>query len=76
MIGVQRVNIPAKIGRFSRASVAAALRGYRFFYLDDFEGQKIPCGKEISDLASLTWCCNLFAAPRAVPENEVRALFG
>lgn len=56
--------------------VAAALRGYRFFYLDDFEGQKIPFGREISDLASLTWCCNLFAAPRALPENEVRALFG
>jgi FkbM family methyltransferase len=57
-------------------SVAAALRGYRFYYLDDFEGQKIPSGKEIPDLASLTWCCNLFAAPRAISENEVRALFG
>lgn len=57
-------------------SVAAELRGYRFFYLDDFEGQKIPPGKEIPDLASLTWCCNLFAAPRAVSDNEVRALFG
>ncbi|MCU1302818.1 MAG: SAM-dependent methyltransferase, partial [Candidatus Sulfotelmatobacter sp.] len=57
-------------------SVAAALRGYRFFYVDDFEGQKVPSGKEIPDLISLTWCCNLFAAPRTVPETEVRMLFG
>lgn len=56
--------------------VAAELRGYRFFYLDDFEGQKIPFGKEIPDLGSLTWCCNVFAAPRQVSEDEIRALFG
>ena len=55
--------------------VAAELRAYRFFYVDDFEGQKMPFGKEIPDLASLTWCCNLFAAPPAVSENDVRALF-
>jgi FkbM family methyltransferase len=57
-------------------SVATALKGYRFFYLDDFEGQKIPSGKEIPDLASLTWCCNLFAAPRILSQNEIGALFG
>lgn len=56
-------------------SVATALKGYRFFYVDDFEGQKIPPGKEIPALASLTWCCNLFAAPLSVPENKVRSLF-
>jgi len=59
----------------SVASVAAELRGYRFFYVDDFEGQKIPLGKEIPDLVSLTWCCNLFAAPRSGPESEARVLF-
>jgi FkbM family methyltransferase len=57
-------------------SIATALKGYRFFYVDDFEGQKIPAGKEILDLASLTWCCNLFAAPRALSENNIRPLFG
>jgi FkbM family methyltransferase len=56
-------------------SVATELRGYRFFYLDDFEGQKIPAGKEVPDLGSLTWCCNLFAAPAAVSEDEIRAVF-
>jgi FkbM family methyltransferase len=56
-------------------SVATALKGYRFFYLDDFEHQKVPPGKEILDLASLTWCCNLFAAPRAVSQSEIDALF-
>jgi len=69
---------PKTLGEVGSAvdSVAAELRSYRFFYVDDFEGQKVPPGKEIPDLASLTWCCNLFAAPRAVSENEVRALFG
>jgi hypothetical protein len=56
-------------------SVARALEGYRFFYVDDFEAQKIPPGKEILDLVSLTWCCNLFAAPRAVSQDEIRSLF-
>ncbi|MHB8216509.1 MAG: FkbM family methyltransferase [Candidatus Sulfotelmatobacter sp.] len=56
-------------------SVATALKGYRFFYVDDFEGQRIPHGEEIADLASLTWCCNLFAAPRALSENEIVELF-
>jgi FkbM family methyltransferase len=69
---------PMTLGEVGSAveSVAAELRGYRFFYLDDFEGQKISSGKEIPDLASLTWCCNLFAVPPAVSENEIRALFG
>lgn len=57
------------------ASVAKALQGYRFFYVDDFEGQKIPSGREILDLVSLTWCCNLFAAPPATSQEELRALF-
>ena len=57
------------------ASVARALEGYRFFYVDDFEGQKVLPGKQILDLVSLTWCCNLFAAPPAVSQDEIRALF-
>jgi hypothetical protein len=56
-------------------SIVKALEGYRFFYVDDFEGQKISPGTEIPVLASLTWCCNLLATPRAVSENEIRALF-
>lgn len=56
-------------------SVVRALEGYRFFYVDDFEGQKISPGTEIPVLASLTWCCNLLAAPHALPENEIWPLF-
>jgi FkbM family methyltransferase len=55
--------------------VATALKGYRFFYVDDFEGQRIGAGKEILDLASLTWCCNLFAIPPATSEEQIRPLF-
>ena len=55
-------------------SVSTALEGYRFFYLDDFEHQKVPPGKEILDLASLTWCCNLFAAPRGLSQSEIDVL--
>jgi hypothetical protein len=56
-------------------SIVKALEGYRFFYVDDFEGQKISAGTEIPILASLTWCCNLLAAPHTVSDNEIRALF-
>lgn len=56
-------------------SIVKALEGYRFFYVDDFEGQRISPGTEIPILASLTWCCNLLAAPRTVSDNEIRALF-
>jgi hypothetical protein len=55
--------------------VATALKGYRFFYVDDFEGQRISPGKEIPDLASLTWCCNLFAIPPTTSEEQIRPLF-
>jgi FkbM family methyltransferase len=64
-----------EVGSDAKA-VAAALKGYRFFYVDDFEGQRIPPGQEIADLASVTWCCNLFAAPREVSDSKVRSLFG
>jgi FkbM family methyltransferase len=56
-------------------SIATELRDYRFFYLDDFEGQKMPWGIEIRELTSLTWCCNLVAIPRSVSEAEIRILF-
>jgi FkbM family methyltransferase len=56
-------------------AVAAEMRGYRYFYLDDFEGQKIPLGKEIADIESLTWVCNLFAAPGRISESELLGLF-
>lgn len=37
------------------------LKEYRFFYLNDYEGQKIPLLQEVSNLIELTHCCNLFA---------------
>jgi FkbM family methyltransferase len=59
----------------STAEVAGELGTYRLFYLDDFEGQRLPTGHEVEDLTSLTWTCNLFAAPHWLSELEIRALF-
>jgi FkbM family methyltransferase len=53
----------------SVAAVAQELPMYRFFYLDDFENQRIERGKEVVDLDSLTWCCNLIAIPYGVAES-------
>jgi FkbM family methyltransferase len=50
-------------------AVAQELRAFRFFYLDDFENQRIERGKEVVDVTSVTWCCNLAAIPRAVADS-------
>lgn len=56
-------------------AVAAELRGYRMFYIDDFEGQKIPFGEAIRDLTALTWTCNVFAAPAEIQTGHIARLF-
>lgn len=37
--------------------------GYRFYYVDDFEGQRLPFGSEIPDIRAIDWVCNIFAVP-------------
>lgn len=64
----------AEVGS-SVGAVAAELGAYRFFYLDDFEGQKVAFGKEIANLNSLTWTCNLFAAPRSLSKGQILTFF-
>jgi FkbM family methyltransferase len=59
----------------SAEAVAAELGAYECYYLDDFEGQKLPLGHEIADMSSLTWPCNVLAAPRSVSRQEITALF-
>jgi len=41
--------------------------GYDFFYIDDFEGQRIEFGQKLSDIRKIDWVCNIFA----IPANEV-----
>lgn len=38
------------------------LPDYRFFYLNDYEGQRIPELQEVNNPLELHHCCNLFAA--------------
>lgn len=42
------------------------LRGYDFFYVNDFQGQRIELGVGITDFEGIDWVCNIFA----VPSNE------
>ncbi|MEY2480201.1 MAG: hypothetical protein QOI04_1128 [Verrucomicrobiota bacterium] len=45
------------------AAIFEQFRAYRFFYVNDFEGQKIAFGEEVPDIAKLTWVSNIFAVP-------------
>lgn len=40
-----------------------ALDGYRFYYVDDYLGQKIPIAQEIINFEALKWVCNIFCVP-------------
>jgi FkbM family methyltransferase len=39
------------------------LAGYTLYYVDDFEGQRMPLGRRIDCLEQIEWGCNLFAVP-------------
>jgi FkbM family methyltransferase len=39
------------------------LSGYALYYVDDFEGQRVPLGHPIDRLEEIQWGCNLFAVP-------------
>jgi FkbM family methyltransferase len=45
-------------------TIAALLRGYMLYYIDDIYGQRFPLGSEVQDLGAIDWCANLFAVPR------------
>jgi FkbM family methyltransferase len=45
----------------SPSELTQSLSNYRFYYIDDFEGQRKPFGEELSNLVEITWTCNLFA---------------
>ena len=34
------------------------------YYIDDFEGRRIPFGEEIESMANINWVCNVFAVPQ------------
>jgi FkbM family methyltransferase len=57
-------------------AIAAELLQYHCFYLDDFEGQRLPLGTQIDDLKSLTWCCNIVALPSGGADVDLVELFG
>jgi FkbM family methyltransferase len=41
------------------------LSDYTLYYVDDFEGQKMPLGSPVPDVENIKWVCNLFAVPNA-----------
>jgi FkbM family methyltransferase len=43
--------------------LAEMLTGYRCFYLNDWEGQRLALGEPIADVAGIDWTCNIFAVP-------------
>jgi len=36
---------------------------YEFFYIDDFEGQRMRFGEKLCDIQKIDWVCNVFAVP-------------
>jgi FkbM family methyltransferase len=38
-------------------------RGYQFFYVNDFEGQRMEFGETITCIDDIDWVCNIFAVP-------------
>jgi FkbM family methyltransferase len=56
----------------SLSEISQMLTGYRFFYVDDFGGQRKPFGEELLKLDALTWTCNIFAVPAQEALDELR----
>jgi FkbM family methyltransferase len=53
----------------SVSDLTRLLSNYRSYYIDDFEGQRRAFGEEISDLAEISWVCNIFAIPRGLNDK-------
>lgn len=47
----------------SVATLIKPLRGYAFYYVNDYCGQKVPFGDRIQNPEKIDWVCNLFAVP-------------
>jgi hypothetical protein len=45
------------------AELVQLLDGYQFFYVNDFEGQRMEFGERITCLDKIDWVCNVFAVP-------------
>jgi FkbM family methyltransferase len=43
------------------ADIGDLLPAFRLYYVDDFEGQKLPFGQEVARVSDINWVCNLFA---------------
>lgn len=56
---------------YSVAALFDALPGYRYYYLNDYEGQREPMLREIVDPRSISHVCNLFAIPVTSDRHEV-----
>lgn len=53
--------------------LSAMLAQYDFFYINDFEHQRMKFGEPVADLTSIDWVCNIFAVPRT-PAGKQRWL--
>lgn len=49
--------------RSSPSSFQKLLAGYTIYYVDDFEGQRVPFGSSAGRVEDIDWVCNLFAVP-------------
>jgi FkbM family methyltransferase len=47
----------------SVSKLVSLLGDYEFFYIDDFEGQRIKFGEKLDDIRKVDWVCNIFAVP-------------
>lgn len=56
---------------YSGERIYELLSRYRFYYLNDYEGQLIPTLEEIGDIRKIDHVCNLFAIPISSEKSEV-----
>lgn len=53
----------AKQTKSSLSEILELLSAYQFFYINDYEGQRLPFAAEVSSPLEVTWTCNLFCLP-------------
>jgi FkbM family methyltransferase len=60
----------------ARTAFQDMLAGYRLYYIDDIEGQKLPVGSAVEAVEGIGWICNMFAVPAVEgAEDRWRAAF-
>ena len=55
---------------FSASELYDLLKEYRFYYINDYEGQLIPVLEEIKEVSSIENVCNLFAIHSSINRDE------